>query len=392
MTTIEAVAELRREFTRRGWDKKATNRIVFELSIHVAIAVVGIAIFMTYHNPAVRVLGILISSFGCMGVGTNTHTSTHYGTSDKRWVNEALSYLGYPMFLGLSATYWWHKHVVLHHPAPNVVGVDSDADLLPWFAITADEVHASSGLRRFYYERLQFWLFPLALALNDFGIQRAGWAHLIRRLCDSKGRKSAHWIDLSALVLHYVIWIGVPLLFWPLPAVAGFYILRSILLGYAMYAILAPGHFPAEAQRMTDEARHGADFFAVQTAGTVSFRTGLLGRFLCSGLEYQVEHHLFPNISHVHYPEVSVAVQEFCAEHGLPYRSYSWAMALWKSWEVLRFPQPVVGRGHVPVPANAAPSSVWWLRTATPWDVPEQSHISEFANGPNGPSRLSSSI
>ena len=101
MTTIEAVAELRLEFARRGWDKKATNRIVFELSIHVAIAVVGIAIFMTCQNPAVRVLGILISSFGCMGVGTNTHTSTHYGTSDKRWVNEALSYLGYPMFLAV---------------------------------------------------------------------------------------------------------------------------------------------------------------------------------------------------------------------------------------------------------------------------------------------------
>jgi fatty acid desaturase len=110
-----------------------------------------------------------------------------------------------------------------------------------------------------------------------------------------------------------------------------------------MYAILAPGHFPAEAQRTTDEARHGADFFAVQTAGTVSFRTGFLGRFLCSGLEYQVEHHLFPNISHVHYPEISVAVQGFCAEHGLSYRSYSWAVALWKSWAVLRFPQQVVG-------------------------------------------------
>lgn len=174
----------------------------------------------------------------------------------------------------------------------------------------------------------------------------------------SKGRKSTHWIDLSAMVLHYVIWIGVPLLFWPLAAVGGFYILRSILLGYAMYAILAPGHFPAEAQRMTDEALHGADFFTVQTSGTVSFRTGWLGRFLCSGLEYQVEHHLFPNISHVHYPEVSVAVQRFCGEHGLSYRSHSWAMALWKSWEVLRFPQPVVGREHLPVPAHAASTSL----------------------------------
>jgi fatty acid desaturase len=357
MTTIEAVAELRREFARRGWDRKATRRIVFQLSIHVAFAVAGMAVFMTFHNPALRVLAILISGFGCMGVGTNTHTSTHYATSDKRWVNEALSYFGYPMFLGLSATYWWHKHVVLHHPAPNVAGVDGDADLLPWFAITADEVHASSGLRRFYYQHLQFWLFPLALALNTFSIQLGGWTHLIRVLRHPKGRRSAHWIDLGALVLHYVVWIGVPLLFWPLPAVLAFYLLRNILLGYAMYAILAPGHFPAEAQRTTDEARQSAGFYAVQTAGTVSFRTGWLGRFLCSGLEYQVEHHLFPSISHVYYPEVSVAVQEFCAEQGLSYRSYSWGVALWKSWAVLRFPQQVAGRAHVPAPADAAPSS-----------------------------------
>ena len=120
----------------------------------------------------------------------------------------------------------------------------------------------------------------------------------------------------------------------------------------------APGHFPAEAQRTTDEARRSEDFFAVQTAGTVSFRTGLVGRFLCSGLEYQVEHHLFPNVSHVHYPEISVAVQKFCAEQGLPYRSYSWAGALWKSWEVLRFPQQIVGREHVPTAVDAVSSSV----------------------------------
>jgi fatty acid desaturase len=287
-----------------------------------------------------------------MGVGTNTHTSSHYGTSDKRWVNEALSYLGYPMFVGLSATYWWHKHVTLHHPSPNVVGVDTDSDLLPWFAITADEVNASSGFRRFYHERLQFWLFPFALALNCFSIQMAGWTHVIRMLGST--RKSAHWIDLGAMLLHFGLWIGVPLLFWPLPSVAAFYLLRTVVLGYAMYAILAPGHFPAEAQRTTEEARRATDFFAVQTAGTVSFRTGWLGRFLCSGLEYQVEHHLFPNVSHVHYPEISVRVQQFCAEHGLSYRSYSWGTALWKSWMVLRLPQQVVG----PVPEAAVSTSV----------------------------------
>jgi hypothetical protein len=213
MTSVEAFTELRRGFAGHGWDKKATNRIVFELSIHVAIALIGITIFMICRNPVIRFLGILISTFGCMGVGTNTHTSTHYGTSAKRWVNEALSYFGYPMFLGLSATYWWHKHVVLHHPSPNVVGVDDDADLLPWFALTVDEVRATSGLRRFYYERLQFWLFPLALAVNTFSIQMGGWKYLIRMLRHSNRRKSAHWMDLGAMIMHYLIWIGVPLLF-----------------------------------------------------------------------------------------------------------------------------------------------------------------------------------
>jgi fatty acid desaturase len=342
MSTLEAVTELRREFARQGWNKKATGRILFELLIHAAIALAGMIVFFYFHHPVVRLLGILISAFGCMGVGTNTHTSTHYGTSEKRWVNEALSYLGYPMFDGLSATYWWHKHVTLHHPSPNVVGVDTDADLLPWFAITADEVHASSGFRRFYHQHLQFWLFPLALAVNCFSIQAAGWGFVLRKL-NSKERKAAHWIDLGALSLHYVLWIGIPLLFFPWPAVAAFYLLRTIVLGYAMYAILAPGHFPAEAQRTSEEGRQAYDFYTAQTAGTVSFRTGWLGRFLCSGLEYQVEHHLFPNISHVYYPQVSVAVKAFCAKQGLSYRSYSWGTALWKSWAVLRLPQQVVG-------------------------------------------------
>jgi fatty acid desaturase len=51
---------------------------------------------------------------------------------------------------------------------------------------------------------------------------------------------------------------------------------------------------------------------------------------------------LFPNISHIHYPQLSVEVQAFCRRQGLSYHSYSWGEALWKSWAVLRFPQQVV--------------------------------------------------
>src|SRR5271169_6442303 len=122
MSTVEAVKELRAEFARRGWYEKATGRIVLELLIHGVLAIAGVIVFFACQNLALKVFGILLSTYGTMGVGTNTHTSTHYATSDRRWVNEALSFLGYPFFVGLSATYWWHKHVTLHHPSPNVIG------------------------------------------------------------------------------------------------------------------------------------------------------------------------------------------------------------------------------------------------------------------------------
>ena len=134
-----------------------------QLLVHVVLTVAGIVLVMSLEGLGWRLLGPLIATYGALGVGCNTHTSTRYATSDSRWVNEALSYFGYLVFLGLSLTFWWQKHVVIHHPAPNVIGVDGDVDLMPWFALTAAEVGGARGLRRFYYEHVPFWIFPVAL-------------------------------------------------------------------------------------------------------------------------------------------------------------------------------------------------------------------------------------
>src|SRR5437879_5742426 len=111
----DALATLRREIIARGWNRKATFRVVFELTCSFCVAMFGIWMFFTYQNPAVRIGAMILSTAASMGVATNTHTSSHYATSTKRWVNELLTFLGYPVFLGLSACHWWHQHVVLHH-------------------------------------------------------------------------------------------------------------------------------------------------------------------------------------------------------------------------------------------------------------------------------------
>ena len=62
-----------------------------------------------------------------------------------------------------------------------------------------------------YYEKLQFFVFPLALGFNGFNMQKSGWTRLIGTLC-RQGRmvNKRHWIDLGAMILHYIVWMAIP--------------------------------------------------------------------------------------------------------------------------------------------------------------------------------------
>lgn len=336
-----SVAALREEFARRGWYERPAGRIMFELALNLSLALSGIAVFLLSDSAPVRAAGMLVSTAGSMGIGTGAHTASHYAASRKRWVNELLTYFGHPLFLGLSVTFWRYKHLSLHHPAPNIIGVDKDSDFYPWFALTEDEVGRARGFRRFYYKRLQWALLPLALVLNGLNMQRQGWAHLLGKLRASKQRGKALWMDLSALALYFALWVGAPCLFFAVADVLIFYVIRIGLMGYAMFAVFAPGHLPPEAVRIKADQR-GSDHYLLQALSTVNFRAGRFGSLICSGLQYQIEHHLFPGVSHIHYAKMSALVEQFCREQGLPYRSYAWPEVLWKSLVVFWAPQPVM--------------------------------------------------
>ena len=338
----EAVLALREEFAKRGWYERPTGRIIFEMGLNLSLALSGIIVFLIAENLFVRAVAMLVSTAGSIGVGTSAHTASHYAASRKRWVNELLTYFGHTLFLGLSATFWRHKHLGLHHPAPNIVGVDKDSDFYPWFALTEDEVNRARGLRRFYYERLQWALLPLALVLNGLNMQVAGWGYVLSNLLPSRRRSRALCTDLFALALYFAAWVGIPCLFFPVADVLIFYVIRIGLVGYAMFAVFAPGHLPPEAIRIKDDQR-GSDHYLLQALGTVNFRAGFFGSLICSGLQYQIEHHMFPGVSHIYYGKMSALVEQFCREQGLPYRSYRWSEVLWKSLVVFWVPQPVMG-------------------------------------------------
>ena len=345
MSAADELARLKATFQRHGWYERPTSRVVLELASHLAVFLAGLALMVVASSLVVKGLGLLLVTCGLLGVATNTHTSAHYATSRQRWLNELLTYFGYPFGLQVSATYWWDKHNVRHHPNPNVLEIDADIDLSPWFALTDRCVAKAPASRRWYY-RHQWILFPIALSCNSFALQIAGWRYVIGSLMDKSRRNRTHVIDLGVLLLHWTVWIVLPALAFPLASVAAFHVARAVTMGYALFAVLAPCHYPAEARVLTQQERADLDFVARQTVTAVNFRTGVLGRLLCSGLEYHIEHHLFPSMCHVYYPAASTLVRQYCDDHHYPYRTFGWGEAMWKAFLSLRHPKTCDAR-HV---------------------------------------------
>lgn len=336
----DVLAPLRNEFKARGWLQNRPKRVMLELALHVAMALGGIALFLWAEHMALRLLGLCISTLGSVGVGTNTHTATHFAASRNRLLNEALAYFGYPFFLQLSLTYWRHQHIAVHHPNPNVSGMDDDADFTPFFASTDREVAAGAG---FFQRRIGYqWIaFPLIVWVHGYVRQINGWKHVLRMLADPKQRRLTHFLDAAVMVLHNIVWFVIPSFYFPVGQVIAFNLIRIGLLGYPLFCVLAPGHYPAEAAVIGREADWQQDRVFLQTATTINFRTGFYGRLLCSGLEYQIEHHLFPGYSHVYYRQMSPLVRAFCEQHGYPYRVLSWPEAIWSTLRIFYRPKHV---------------------------------------------------
>ena len=335
----ESYQELGRWLRAQGWYKPATGRILLELGLHLTLYLGGLALAVNTENLVVKVLAYLVSVAGALGITTNSHTSSHYATSRDTRLNRFLTYFGYTFLLGGSATYWWHKHCVVHHPTPNLIGLDDDADLMPWFAITEDDFEKSRGLQRFFF-RIQWMIIPLAIGVNGFNAQRQGWQFLLSHLADRKKRTASHFVDLGVLLLHWATWVALPVALFGFAAVAQVYVTEMVLLGYAMFIAFAPAHFPEDAL-FAGKNQRNQDFVLRQTATTVNFRTGWIGRFLLSGVEYQIEHHLFPGLPHVYYPKLSRIVEQYCRRNGYPYRTLGWGEAIWKALLIFRKPKKV---------------------------------------------------
>ena len=267
-------------------------------------------------------LAVLIG-FAAAGVGFNIqHDGGHHAYSDRRWINKLMAMT--LDFIGGSSYLWHWKHGVIHHTYVNVTGHDSDLNLGIFGRVTPHQ-------RRFAFHRWQhLYLWPL------YGCLAIRWQLIddFRRLI--AGRIGSHRIrrprgtDLVILVAGkatFFAWaFGVPLLFHPVSAVLVHYAIAALVLGTTLSVVFQVAHCVEEAafppaSAGTRRIERAWAIHQVETA--VDFaRPSRIAAWLLGGLNFQIEHHLFPRISHVNYPAISTVMEQTCRDFGVVYTEH----------------------------------------------------------------------
>lgn len=255
------------------------------------------------------------------------HDGKHQAYSNHPWINKAMAMT---MDLIGGSSYIWHwKHNIFHHTYVNITGHDTDIDLGILGRLTPHQ-------KRYWFHRWQhFYLWPfygwlaiswqLAGDFYNFITGRIGGLRFPR----PKGKDLA--IFLSGKAIFFSLAFGIPLLFHPFWVAMLFYGIVELVLGMTLSIVFQLAHAVEEADfplPKPDSGRIENDWAIHQVETTVDFsRRSRVAAWLLGGLNFQIEHHLFPRICHVNYPAISKMVEETCREFGVRYREHSsfWA-------------------------------------------------------------------
>ena len=297
-----------------------TPRFYILIAAGLAVAFGGaITGFILFDDSWFQLL--IAAAFGILftQVAFLAHEAAHRQILASGPANDRLARILAAGVVGISYSWWDSKHS-RHHANPNRVGKDPDIEV-DTISFLEEDAAQSRGLIRMITRR-QGWLFFPLLTLEGLNLHYLGIKHLFGR-APVKGR----WTEIVLIAARFALVLTPIFLVLPLGKAAAFLGVMLAVFGVYMGASFAPNHKGMAV--IAPDAR--LDFFSKQVYTSRNIRGGWWATWLMGGLNYQVEHHLFPNMSRMHLAQASEIVREFCATHGVPYTETS----LWRSYAIV---------------------------------------------------------
>ena len=300
--------------------------MVLKSVVMIAMYFVPFILLLTVVNSVwLSLLMWVLMAIGVSGIGVAImHDASHGAYSKHKFINTFLG--GLISVAGGSDTVWNIQHNVLHHTFTNVTGMDEDIDPGSILRFSPHEERKPYHKYQYLYAWFLYGLMTISwITLKDFKqVSRYKKIGLTKTNRLSFGKILT--IIIVTKVLYYAIFLVLPLIFSPIAwyfTVLGFLIMHFIT-GVTLGLIFQTAHVvPTSNYPMPDESGNiKADWAVSQLFNTSNYapKSKIFSWFV-GGLNFQIEHHLFPNVCHVHYKKISKIVRETAKEYNLPYYS-----------------------------------------------------------------------
>ncbi len=261
----------------------------------------------------------ILLGFNMAAIGFNVmHDACHGSFSTRNWVNYLFGLTN--NFLGGNAFLWKLKHNIIHHTYTNIDGVDDDINNMPFIRQCTTQQWKPMHRFQSAYMFLLYGFTSLFMFFMDYVKYFSKKIHTTPLKEMDLKEHIVFWAGKLFFILFYII-LPISLLGWS-KGLLGLFI-SQFTMGLTLAIVFQLAHVVEHAEfeaAGADPVKIENEWAIHQIKTTANFAfTNKMATWFLGGLNYQIEHHLFPRISHIHYPAISQIVRDTCVQFGLHY-------------------------------------------------------------------------
>ncbi|MFC2088663.1 fatty acid desaturase family protein [Calditrichota bacterium] len=324
----EFYSELRKRvdsyFSEKGLKHTGNWQMYLKSTIIITLFLVSYISLVFFSNSIV--MGLISAFFLAQSfvlIGFNImHDGNHGSYSKNKTINRIM---GYTMdFLGSSHTLWKQKHNILHHTYTNIDGMDEDLETSGFLRLSPNQKWKPKYRLQHFYGIIIYSFLTLSLIFaGDF---KKIWTGKIGKQKIKKVKFTEQLFFYGFKLIYFGYVIILPLFFHSFFYVLFFFLLIHFILGLTLALVfqlahtVEPNAFPVP-EKQTGNIENEWAIHQVETTANFALQNKLAAWYL-GGLNFQIEHHLFTNVCHIHYPEISKIVQQTSREFSINYTTY----------------------------------------------------------------------